>query len=201
MHKHSLPGSAASVVSIALAAVILVACSKSPHPSPPAPQSTSAIGERYGAPLIAAPRDLRSRANAPCSELLTPGQLASLGYGPDGVFRRVLDQAPSCSWRGTGPDRTIDATVWTVRDYFIDTYRTRIFSTFRPTVIAGLPAVEQQSPSGKTLCTTTVGAAESQTLDVTSSVDDVGPGGQPVIDPCSEGRRVIEAIIFGLPPL
>ena len=68
-----------------------------------------------------------------------------------------------------------------------------------PRWIAELPAVQQQAVAASSFCATTVGVAESQSLDITTSIDDL-ENGLPVIDPCAEGRRVAEAIVATLPP-
>jgi hypothetical protein len=48
-------------------------------------------------------------------------------------------------------------------------------------------------------CTTTVGVADGQSLQLNTSVGG-GIDGLPDGDPCAEGHRVAEAIVSALPP-
>jgi len=167
----------------------------------PAPAPASSTDARYGAPEVKSPRNLRSRSAYPCTSLLSPQQLEGLGYLFPGSFRLAIDTIPECSWRGDSHDEPLRASVVVTRDLFVDTYRIHLLPIFHPLEIAGLPAVEQQSPVGRGICTTTVGVADSQTLEVDVSIDDLAEDGGPTSDPCGEGRQVIEAIVSTLPPL
>ena len=183
------------------AALLLVAsaCSAAPAGSPTEPAVRAPVN-RHGAPQVKSPRDVRSRVADPCRTLLSDRQLNNLGYGIHGKSRRVIDMAPACDWSSEEPHRYLEASVWVDRDYFIDTSRVRA-PIFRHVEIAGLPAVEQQSPVNLGSCVITAATAVGQALDVTSDVVDRHPGGRPVVDPCAEGRRVVEAIVSTLPPL
>jgi hypothetical protein len=84
-------------------------------------------------------------------------------------------------------------------DLFVDTYRNRVLPIFRPHEVDGLPAVDSKSTEDDTACTTTVGVADGQTLDI-----DVARGtyaGERDADTCAIGRRAAEEIVATLPPL
>lgn len=83
-------------------------------------------------------------------------------------------------------------------DLFVESYRNRIFSEFRPLEIAGLPAVQLSAGSQVFTCTTTVGVAEMDAVDINTSVE--SSRGRPMSDPCEDGRRVAEAVVSTLPP-
>lgn len=151
---------------------------------------------RYGAPLPEGPRNLQAVGAVPC-ELLTNAHLGQLGLRPQGEPRLVADMAPACVWQGSGLLQRVSVAVWLDRDYFVDVYRNHFLPVFRSLDVTGLPIVEQQSGPASPFCTTTVGVAESQALEISASVDEVE--GQPAIDPCAEGRRVVEAIVPKLP--
>ena len=175
----------------------VVACSASnSEPRVSAPSQTSAT--RYGAPGVARPRDLGSRTAAPCATLLTAKQVGEMGL-EDGRYRLVLGKTPSCRWEGREPQRSVTVAVDLTQNLFVNTYRARLLPILRPISIEDLPAVESQSTADSSLCTTTVGVAAAQSLDITTSVGDV-IAGRPVIDPCAEGRRVAEAVVATLPP-
>jgi len=166
----------------------------------PAPAPASSTDARYGAPEVKSPRNLRSRSADPCTSL-SPQQLEGLGYSFPGSFRLAIARFRSVHGRGDSHDEPLRASVVVTRDLFVDTYRIHLLPIFHPLEIAGLPAVEQQSPVGRGICTTTVGVADSQTLEVDVSIDDLAEDGGPTSDPCGEGRQVIEAIVSTLPPL
>lgn len=158
------------------------------------------LSPRDGAPEVLEPRDLRPVAPAPCERLLSPDALAALGYRPPGRPTVIADLVLSSRGEATGPRRSVDVAVWTTRELLVDVYRNRLFELFRPTTVVGLPAVEEQNSVNLASCNTVVGVAPSQALDVETGIDDVTKG-RPAIDPCTEGRRVVEAIVASLPPL
>lgn len=155
--------------------------------------------DRAGAPPIASPRDLTSRAAQPCASLLDPRQLRRLGLPAVGEPIKSALGSPACSWRSGGSGKRADVTVVLQRDLFVDSYRRRVLPIFRPLEIDGLPAVDLQSFPGAPTCTTTVGVADNQSLDITALAA-IGRGGRPATDPCEEGHRVAEAIVSTLPP-
>lgn len=189
------------VLGIALL-VLLSGCGEGKTLTSPPPMIPVEVPKpsRYGAPLIDRPRDIANRSSAPCERLLTPTQLGQLGYPVVGQPSLIIDRAPSCTWTVDEPARSFSATVWIGEDYFVDTYRNRVLPIFRPTTLVGLPAVEQQSFSGPQICTTTVGIADGQSLDVQTDIGEFRSDGSPATDPCAEGRRVVEAIVSTLPP-
>lgn len=196
MPADSMPGVPRAVAALAVTAA-LAGCA-GPPPRPVAPLRPATV-ERYGAPTIDRPRDLRSRALDPCGTLLSPAQLSTLGYRVR-KSRDVVGLATACDWDGTAPGRATEAAVSVDHDLFVSTYRVKLLPIFRPVTIAGLPAVEEQSPSAPSSCTTTVGVAERQALEVTVYVTDIRRDGSTPIEPCAEGRRVVEAIVSTLPP-
>lgn len=164
------------------------------------PAATPLPVDRSGAPPILEPRNLASRAADPCGTLLTPLQLKNLGFGRPGVPTRNAVDAPTCTWTAGGVgSRTIAASVVQTGDLFVDTYRTRVLPIFRPHVVEGLPAVDSQASENSTACTTTVGVADGQTLDV--SVARGTYADERDADTCAIGRRVAEEIVSTLPPL
>ena len=180
-----------------LLALLLAGCSSAPRdgPSEPAPTRSS---DRAGAPPITAPRELSSRASDPCRTLLSPAQVRRLGYDLPGEFRRDALGAPTCTWREKEASRSASAAVVLTGDLFVDTYRNRFLPVFRPLRIAGLPAVDIMSGPQVLTCTTTVGVADGQSLELNT---DVGlTNGRRDADPCAEGHRVAEEIVSTLPP-
>lgn len=84
-------------------------------------------------------------------------------------------------------------------DQLVDAYRNRFLPVFRPIEISGLPAVDIMSGPQVQTCTTTVGVADGQSLQLNTSVGG-GLDGLPDGDPCAEGHRVAEEIVSTLPP-
>ena len=180
---------------LAIATVLLVCgCGTSPAPTP-APGT-----DRYGAPLVSEPRDLRSHGPAPCDGPLGASELRSLGFNAAGRPSRLGTGANSCTWEDYGTKQSVSFVVYPSSDILVDTYRTRLFPQFNPTMIEGLPAVQEQSSSDATACTITVGTAEGQGFVSTYTQLEVPAGEQPD-DPCARGRRIVERIVAALPPL
>lgn len=179
--------------------VLVTGCSElRPVASPPSSPVSPAL-ERYGAPPIRTPRNLTARAGSPC-QIFDASKSPSLQqYERPGEERSVIGRAQGCTWSAIRPRRTVSISVWVGEDLLVDTYRAHLLPIFRPIEVDGLPAVEELSTPGSSICTTTVGVADGQSIDVMTSVDDM-KGGQPVIDPCAEGRRVAEAVVATLPP-
>lgn len=157
------------------------------------------VVDRAGAPPITAPRDLASRATDPCLTLLTASQVRRLGYDQPGESSVDSLGAPTCTWREDEARRSTIVSAVLTRDLFVDTYRNRFLPVFRPLEIAGLPAVDIKSGPQVLTCTTTVGVADGQSLDLDTSVGG-GLDGLPDDDPCAEGHRVAEEIVSTLPP-
>lgn len=176
-----------------LLVVVVAACS-----SEPARTAPETVVDRAGAPPITSPRELSSRAVDPCRSLLTSGQVRRLGYDLPGESRVDNLGAPACTWREEDKGRTTIVSVVLTRDLFVDTYRNRLLPIFRPLRIDDLPAVDIKSGPQVQTCTTTVGVADGQSLDLDTSVGG-GRDGIPDGDPCAEGHRVAEAIVSTLP--
>lgn len=180
------------------AGLLLVGCSALPgQDGGPARQSSPA--DRAGAPTIDSPKNLSSRTADPCRTLLTQAQIGQLNYMPTGEFRVTATGSPSCIWRDDTSGRQVNAAVFVGTDLFVNTYRKRFLLVFRPLEIGGLPAVDIMSSPGAPSCTTTVGVADADGLDITSFRGSRSSGGA-ASDPCEDGHRVAEEIISTLPP-
>lgn len=179
---------------MAALAIAGAACTRPPsQPTPPAPQATD---NRYGAPEVTQPRDIRGFANAPCT-LLRREQIIRQGYDPDGRERR--DQFGSeCIWKEVNELRELTLSPWGDRDILVDTYRARLFPIFTPIEIDGLPAVIGLSSPNSGTCTVTTATARGQGLD-TAVTTDVS-NGRPSTDPCREAIAVTRTVIGNLPP-
>ena len=128
-----------SLIVVALAA--LAACSSTPQ-APSQPQV-----ERYGAPAVSAPRDVRPFAPAPCSGPLKAADWQDLGFSPTGAPSLLATGERACAHEGPETERYASITVVPARDVLVDTYRVRQFALFRPTTIGPLPATIEQSSS------------------------------------------------------
>ena len=183
---------------VAAVVALVTACSGSPDGPPRS--SGSPPRDRAGAPLILMPRDLGARAGDPCGTLLRADQLKDLGVTRPGLAGVDSIGAPTCKWVAAGAgSRTIEASVVQSGDLFVDTYRTKPLPIFLPHDVDGLPAVDSKVFRDDTACTTTVGVADGQTLDV-----DVARGtrsGERDVDACEISRRAAEEIVSTLPPL
>lgn len=186
----------AVIIVLAFVATGCAAGPGTPGGTGPAPGAV----DRSGAPPITAPRDLASRAADPCRTLLAPSQLQRLGLDAPVRFRVGPTGAPNCRWADETTSRRVSASVILNEDLFVGTYRKRIFPVFRPVEIEELPAVEIQPREDSADCTTTVGVADSQSLDLTGFVR-VGADGVRRGDPCALNREVAREILSTLPPL
>lgn len=179
---------------------LLVACGSAPSSTRPSssPISTPELRlERFGAPPITRPRSVAALASSTCA--LLDQKARGLGYEGRPEQRTTIAGVVACNWSSASPRRTASTVVWNGEDYFVDVYRARLMAIFRPIEVGELPAVQQQSVESSTLCTTTVGIADWEALDITTVIDEL-EGGRPITDPCAEGRRVAEAIVATLPP-
>lgn len=187
-------------LALALGLAIATSCASPPQSvarqavQPTLPTRTARL-----APSVSSPRDIRLLVPSPCQKALTPQELGQRRYELSGRPSVVAAQAPSCTWNGTAPNKSLDVTVWTTRDYLEDAYRQPIYRYFRPVEIEGLPAAEQQTESGPSLCDVTVGVGERQALDVMIDIEDV-EAGRPAVDPCGEARAVVALVVAKLPP-
>ncbi len=179
-------------------ALILVIAGCSTAHDVPRESAPTVMSDRAGAPPITNPRNLTSRAEDPCRTLLSTGQIARLGYAREGTFRRDVLGAPTCTWREEERGRDVGVSVILTGDQFVDAYRKRFLPIFRPLRINDAPAVDIKSGPQALTCTTTVGVADGQSLQLNTSVGG-GSDGLPDGDPCAEGHRVAEAIISTRP--
>jgi hypothetical protein len=177
----------------ALAMSTLAACSIPAEPPPPTPN-------RYGAPVVAAPRDVTPYTSAPCDGPLNGDTLRELGFSNPGRPTRLTTGVDSCTWEDYRTEQAVSLGVYPTRDILVDTYRTRLFPIFTPIRVQELPAVEEQSSSSATACTITVATAENQGFVVTYTRLEVAAGEHPD-DPCGSGRRVAERVAASLTPI
>lgn len=179
--------------------ILAAACTGVPSASVQDTSDSSTPIGRAGAPPITSPRDLSLRSADPCRTLLTPTQLGRLGYDSPAEFRITAAGSPRCTWREEDSSRRVDVALALNNDLFVNSYQRRILPVFRPLRISGLPAVDLLSSPDALTCTTTVGVADNESLDLTSSVG-ADRNGNGVRDPCEKGHQVAEEIISTLPP-
>lgn len=194
--------STARIALFAFLLLTLAACSVGQGQQGGTPERTSppTSSDRSGAPIIRSPRDLASRVANPCGTLLTSAQVRRLGYGVPGESRVTAAGSPTCTWRARNTSRRVDASLALKGDLFVATYRNPDLPLFRPLAIAGLPAVDTRSRPDALTCTTTVGVADSESLDVTGFVGSRLGGTSSTNAPCEDAHRVAEEIISTLPP-
>jgi hypothetical protein len=106
----------------------------------------------------------------------------------------------TCEREGIGDDQAVGIIMVVTSDVLVDTYRTRQFAIFRPTVIASLPATLEQSSPEDVSCTVTVGTADAQGFIADYSDYRFGPDGRPD-DPCGHAQQIAERIVAALPPV
>ena len=172
--------------------VVVAACGSSPPSSPPA-ATTPSSADRYGAPVVASPRDISAYATSPCA-LLAPSERSQLSLSGSGRQRTSID-VQECSWPTT-EDGELAMAVDADRDLLADTYRTRLTPVFVPTNIVGLPAVRQRRALDDNTCTVTTGVGPTQALETEWS----GPMAKQTSDPCARAEEAIALVIRKLPP-
>lgn len=180
------------VLVLALVGVTVAACGSSPT-SPPPTTTTSPTIERYGAPIVSSPRDIRDYTSRPC-DLLTAPERLQLDLSGSGRQRTSID-AQECSWP-TSEDGELAMAVDADRDLLADTYRTRLMRIFVPTTVDGMPAVRQRMALNDNTCTVTTGLGPTQALETEWS----GPMDRQTLDPCARAEQAIALIIRKLPP-
>lgn len=189
-----------SALLFVLAALLVLSACSPPGPvlnQASAPSSTPP--NRYGAPEVRAPRDVRPSAANPCG-LLTAAQLRELGLSPTGQQRTDIVGDPECSWGSGSVNQRASLVLSPTTDILAAAYRARVQPIFEPTEIGGLPAVEERSGTLDSDCRIIVGTNEGQGLILNFYVFDPPPGDDPN-NPCGRGQRVAEGIVGNLPPL
>ena len=151
--------------------------------------------ERYGAPVVTAPRDVTAIFAAPCTQLLTPEDLRALRIVDEGRPKSYLG-ANRCSWT-TRDDDLLSLAVDADRDLLVDTYRARLTPIFVPTTVEGLPAVRQKTSNEYNACTVTVGLGPRQAID--ADWNGLAPAARAP-DPCAQAERALSLAIRKLPP-
>ncbi|MEJ2888798.1 DUF3558 family protein [Actinomycetospora aeridis] len=179
---------------VLLLLIVMSGCSRSPAPPTPMPD------ERFGAPNISAPRDVRPFAGDPCAGPLSSGEWDELGFAGSAQRRTLAVGENSCAREGPGRQRYAALIVAGSRDVLVETYRTRLFPIFRSVDVGGLPAVVEQNSEQSVSCTVSVGTAEDQGFVLNYSEYELGPDGRPN-DPCGRAQRVAMRIVAALPPL
>ncbi len=190
-----MTGSRLTALSLLTALALLAAagCGQSSRPVPTtAPPSTA---ERYGAPVVANPRDVSTVFGAPCSELLNPGDLRALRIADPGRPRSYVG-SNQCSWK-TRDDDLLSLAVDDDRDLLTDTYRARLTPIFVPTTIEGLPAVRQKTSERYNACTVTVGLGPRQAIE--ADWNGIAPVSEAP-EPCSQAELALALAIRKLPP-
>ena len=173
---------------------LLVALSACSVDSSAPPALTEA---RFGAPLPASPRDVRSFGPDPCSGPLSEDDWSVLGFAPAGRPATAATGERYCNRGGPNRARDLSFIVIPARDVLVDTYRTRQFALFTPATVGGLPATVEQSSEGSISCTVTVGTAQDQGFILNHNEY---AQGQPD-NPCGRALQVAERIVAALPPL
>lgn len=151
--------------------------------------------ERYGAPVVAAPRDVSGLVGSPCTSLLATEELDGFGISNEGRPRTYLG-ATICSWTTDSDDR-LSLSVDAERDLLVDTYRTRLTPIFVPTNIEGFPAVRQRTSLDYNTCTVTTGLGPQEALEA-DWTGHLAPS--PSVDPCERAEEAIALVIRKLPP-
>jgi hypothetical protein len=179
---------------ITVALVGLAACATpSPDDRPAnAPPTTS---DRFGAPTVDHPLDVRAAVGKPC-DLLTVSDLRQLGLPGTGRQRMVVD-IPSCRWSAENL-QDLSLALDGDRDLLADTYRTSRRGVFIPVQVLGLPAVIQKSGRGEfNSCTVTTGLGPRQALTANwTAPGDSAPGN----DACEFAEQATALVIRKLPP-
>lgn len=179
-------------VSICAVAFLLGACSGD-SPPPTAPP----VDQRFGAPVVAEPRDIRPFAENPCAGPLTPSDWRGLGFSSQGGVEILGTGEKLCDRQGPSNERAVSLIVTPARDVLVDTYRVRQFALFRSMTIGGLPATIEQSSSDSVSCSVTVGTAEGQGFIVNYSEYESSSGASGA--PCVRGQQVAERVVGALP--
>ena len=151
--------------------------------------------ERYGAPVVTAPRDVSEVFASPCSQLLSAADLHVLRISGQGRPRSYLG-SNQCAWT-TEDDDLLSVAVDNDRDLLVDTYRARLSPIFVPTSIEGLPAVRQLTSLRYNVCTVVVGLGPRQALE--ADWNGLAPPSEAP-DPCSRAERALSLVIRKLPP-
>ena len=187
----SRPNALSLLVGVAL--LVLGGCAGAPELAPTA--SPPRTVERYGAPIIIAPRDVSTVFASPCTQLLTPEELRALRIVEAGRPKSYLG-ANRCSWT-TRDDDLLSLAVDADRDLLADTYRARLTPIFVPTTVEGLPAVRQKTSNEYNACTVTVGLGPRQAMD--ADWNGLAPAARAP-DPCLQAERALSLAIRKLPP-
>jgi hypothetical protein len=139
--------------------------------------------------------DVAGVASAPCAELFSAQELASL---------RAVDSSPDeflgakgCTWTVRGNDK-VSISVYADRDLLADTYRAHLDPIFVPTTVEGFPAVRQKTGTGESnICTVTTGLGPRAALDALwVASGDPRPGN----DACEFAEQATALVIRKLPP-
>jgi hypothetical protein len=163
-------------------------CASTPEPAAPS------ASPRFGAPFVAAPRDVSTIAPTPCTSLLDPAELRELGFVGPGRPRTSID-VQECSWTND-VDEQLAMSVDADRDLLADTYRTRLSKIFIPVTVEGYPAVRQRMADDDNTCTVTTGLGPRQALETEWS----GLTVRQTSDPCARAEEAIALVIRKLPP-
>jgi hypothetical protein len=183
---------APSIVVLASALILSVACGAPRAGVPASPGTTS---NRFGAPSIPRQLDADVVAAAPCRTLLSASEIAELNAVQ--ANEKEFLGAKGCTWTVRGTEK-LSIVVYANRDYLVDTYRARSDPIFVPTEVEGFPSVRQKTGRGQlNICTVTTGLSDRAALDtVWVATGDPRPGN----DACEFAEQATALVIRKLPP-
>jgi Protein of unknown function (DUF3558) len=179
-------------VLLAVAAVLLTACTTVVEGSPSAPS---------GVLLPPRPREVRLDGVDPCS-LLTPEQRAGLGLDSEprptrSYVELFRGNVPSCTMIGLEP-AAVGIGVSAVTSVGIERWQEGdLAANIQPTRVSGFPALIATPARYTTYCNVEVDVAAGQLLDVQFSDGGNHPS-IPQADLCRRGQQAAEAVMATL---
>lgn len=188
---------------LAIAAfVVLAGCTGTPGSSvasaaPSTAATSSAPSVPPSPPPVENPLDIAAFDQRPC-ELLTPEQLAELGFTEPGVeFPAFGPPFDGCDWYADSSNKTLTVEPVPERDLLAEVYERGDwgYEVFRPTTVAGHPAIIREEIEGNGRCEFTIATGPGTGLRVTSSEIRTPEG-----DYCGRGLAAAEAAMGNLVP-
>jgi hypothetical protein len=174
---------------LVVAGAVLAACTSGGNEPPPSTPTQSSHTERPKvAPPIDRELDLSANSHEPC-DLLSADQRKALGFAADGE-RGYTD---SCSWHT--PEADLSVVLFKGLNALQDAYNVLqgvSYNVFRPTSVAGQPAVVYTTFANAPACYITVGVAHDQGFYVTAS------GKRPNTDWCAMSVTAATDIVHNL---
>ncbi|TVT61907.1 DUF3558 domain-containing protein [Amycolatopsis rhizosphaerae] len=196
---------------LALAAVVLAACSNSPEPGNPQPSSaagssasTSSANSALpyaGAPQVADPLPVSILSGDPCVDALTAdqtrtifGQVESGGRSDHGAL------GPTCGWSNLDSGASLLVTYDLTHDGLSSVYRGSKprATVWREVSTQSFPAVAYVTDLGGSkdaFCAISVGVADSATVDIGLTLSRAKVGKS---DPCAVNAQIADLVIGNL---